>query len=191
MTGLFCPPLSFKGQLGADIVSSAEGAWTDEDQKWAEQLVNKTLAECLWTNLPQRDQLRNGFQSAREGPFRLNKWARVAGESVQYGLRTGGSGFKNVLQELLPEHWILRDKGNCWNRLQEIVLQPILHRIGKISPHQQSSYSTRLRQAITSLLLRWEFLPSVQKNRIWGYEGSGTSRKYMIYKNPHFSSSRA
>ncbi|KAF8593794.1 hypothetical protein BDV93DRAFT_566140 [Ceratobasidium sp. AG-I] len=170
---------------------SSTGQWTDEDQKWVEHLINIKLAEWLWTTLPAVDQLPNGLQIERQGPFRLSKWPRVAGELVQYGVRKSRVGFKSVQQLLFPENWILRDKGKQWDRLEPMVLDPILSRIETITPTQRIWYSARLRQAVETLLMQWEFLPSSQKKQIWVAEGKGRTRQYMVYTNPRFTRSRA
>lgn len=160
--------------------------WTDEDQKWAEQMINRQLAEWIWTTLPARDQLQNMFQRARTGPFRLHRWRQVVREGVQYEPRTAKGGFKKVLQELLPENWTVRNKGKQWQGLQELVLDPISDRISGRDPSQHTWYSGRVRQAATALLMEWEFLPSAQKKQIWSYQGAGLARRFNIHKNPRF-----
>lgn len=132
--------------------------------------------------------MQNVVQSAREGPFRVNKWRRVAGEGVQYGYRTKGK-FSAVQQELFPPDWVLREKGKCWAPLQDGILDRILERINGKEPDHRVSYSAQVRKAIFALLRQWEFLPSAQKDRIWAYIGTGRTRKYMLYKNEQFNGS--
>ena len=169
----------------AHYESHHSGSWSEEDRKWTEGLVNSTLAEWLWSRLSEQDQQPNISRSTRSGPLRLTKWQHVVDVGVGHGFRSSAAGFDNVCQKLFPPNWVLQEMGVCWGTLQLVVLDQILDRIEGVESDRRVEYSTQIRKAISEVMRTWEFLPCVQKHKIWSYEGSGRRRKYMLYKNPN------
>ncbi|KAG9099581.1 hypothetical protein FS749_000904 [Ceratobasidium sp. UAMH 11750] len=163
-----------------------EAVWTEEDKAWVEGLVNDRLARWLWTRLPEHDRAEKGRPEAYRGPLLLRNWQTVVGPGVQYAVRKHQSGFEKVAMMLFPPNWIFTPGDRQWESLAPAVLESIQEHIEDAPSHMQAEYSRRMRDAIHNVLETWEFLPGCQKRRVWGYEGAGRTKTYMVHRNPQF-----
>lgn len=75
----------------------------------------------------------------------------------------------------------------CWQTLDVAVLEPIREKIDEVEVGQRTAYSARIRAAIDTVMQGWEYLPCARKRTVWSYEGTGRTRVYMLYRNPHFT----
>ncbi|KAG8721062.1 hypothetical protein FRC08_016035 [Ceratobasidium sp. 394] len=160
--------------------------WSQGDQEWVERLVKITLAGWLWARMPVQDLATGVHPNVHHGPFLLQGWQRAVDEGVHYSVRQSKDGFNKVLDKLLPPNWVSKQLGRHWESLHIVVLQPIRERLEEVGPDLRTAYSSQLRKSILQVMQSWQFLPCVQTRIIWSQEGSGKTKKYMVYRNPNW-----
>ncbi|KAG8735605.1 hypothetical protein FRC10_010359 [Ceratobasidium sp. 414] len=175
--------LLHQGSAGEHSGSGGELGWSQGDQEWVERLVNISLAGWLWARMPVQDLATGARASVHHGPFLLQGWQRAVDEGVQHSVRPSKDGFNKVLDKLFPPNWVSDQLGRHWDSLHVVVLQPIQERLEEVAPDLQAAYSSQLRKSIMQLMQSWQFLPCMQNRIIWSQEGSGKTKKYMLYRN--------
>ncbi|KAG8713535.1 hypothetical protein FRC09_018609 [Ceratobasidium sp. 395] len=159
----------------------------DADFTWVLPLVNQTLATWIWGRLNEGDKRREAVASHYHGPLVLSRWRRCVDIGVQYEVRPSTTGFQKAQAAFTPPNWVLLGRGKVWQTLQTIFLNNVLDHISSISEEHQPAYSQRVRSAINAALQTWEFLPCLQKDKVWSYAGTGRTKSYKVYRNPSFS----
>lgn len=119
------------------------------------------------------------------GQLKFGHWDRMTA-GTQYALRVQHArGFDDGIDVFFPDNWKVAHKELPHLRLcQTSVLDAIREGIAQQPDETQTAYRGMLRRAIIRTLRTWQFLPSSNKNRIWGYEGNITSRQFVLYNNP-------
>ncbi|KAG9096971.1 hypothetical protein FRC06_008148 [Ceratobasidium sp. 370] len=166
--------------------SENELGWNQGDQEWAERLVNITLAGWLWARMPVQDLVTGVRANVHHGPLLLQGWQRAVDKGVDYGVRPSQDGFNKVLDKIFPPNWVSKGPGRHWESLHIVVLQPIQERLEDVAPDLRAAYSSRLRRSIVQVMKSWQFLPCIQNRVVWSQEGSGKTKKYMLYRNPNW-----
>ncbi|GAB1526754.1 hypothetical protein RhiTH_009926 [Rhizoctonia solani] len=133
-----------------------------EDFVFFDHLINEDLSGWLWSKFPIQDQTEAPNLRSFEGPFQLKLWKNSVGPGVKCESRISRAGFQNVISQLFPDDWVMKDRGQMWDSYQAVVLDPIIKRL------EQEDEANRATRA---------------SDRIWSYKGGGNNRVYMIYHN--------
>ncbi|KAG9083113.1 hypothetical protein FRC06_004693 [Ceratobasidium sp. 370] len=173
---------------GASTFPSPAHMANRDELGWVIGLVNEALATWIWGRMNEGDKARNPNPAIFRGPLLLSRWQRCVDPGVQYQVRSSPTGFNKAKAYFYPPNWVLLEKGRVWQTLQDVFFDQIIQRLSTMDDKHQASYSRRVRSAIANVLTTWEFLPCVQKERIWSYTGSGRTKAYMLYRNPSFRS---
>ncbi|QRW12360.1 capsular polysaccharide export protein [Ceratobasidium sp. AG-Ba] len=163
---------------------------TEELGLWVTQLINNTLASWLWGRMGGGDKSQRAPPGAFQGPLLLQDWNVCVDVNVRYEIRSSTTGYSKVVNSLFPLNWVKTDSSKVWDTMQTMVLDPIRERLAGMSPQARSHYSQRIRGEISRVMRTWEYLPCVQKGRVWSYEGPGKTKRYMLYSNPAFTTRR-
>ncbi|KAG8702262.1 hypothetical protein FRC11_011596 [Ceratobasidium sp. 423] len=168
----------------SDDISGLEG-WSSEDDAWAKEMINKVLANWLWARLPVQDKRQDAPSSRFRGPFMLHRWSQCVDTGVRKHEGSLSSGFDKVVGMLLPRNWVLTQSAPCWSTYDGVFLERIRDRIEEAPANQMLAYSTQVREALTRVIKTWQYLPYVQANKFWVYDGAGKTRAYKLHRNPN------
>lgn len=159
-----------------------------DDIAWVKKLLDTTLAGWLWSKFPDRDKRSSG--SNIRGPLLYSNWFRDVKESIVHSANTKiADAFFNAIDRLFPDDWILAGTTSNavnpqWRNYQESILDPIRARVANAGAAESTSYSNRLRSAIRLHLREtWDYLPPLQKSKIWPTTGKGNQRYYNTCLN--------
>lgn len=156
----------------------------DNDVRWVHQLLDTTLAGWLWDKFPNQDKREPA--SRIRGPLLYSNWfvhVRVGTEHSSN--RKNLDAFLNAIDRLFPPDWVLGDVSAQYRLYQETVLDPIRERISAFQASRSMLYDDRLRQAIRSHLREtWEYLPPLQKSKVWPALGKPGQRVFNTCPNP-------
>ncbi|KAF8748025.1 hypothetical protein RHS01_11123 [Rhizoctonia solani] len=154
-----------------------------EDFVFFDHLINEDLSGWLWSKFPIQDQTEAPNLRSFEGPFQLKLWKNSVGPGVKCESRISRAGFQNVISQLFPDDWVMKDRGQMWDSYQAVVLDPIIKRLEQEDEANCATRASGYRKSIQFVFGYWEFIPCIQGDRIWSYKGGGNNRVYMIYHN--------
>ncbi|QRW17505.1 capsular polysaccharide export protein [Rhizoctonia solani] len=100
-----------------------------EDFVFFDHLINEDLSGWLWSKFPIQDQTEVPNLRSFEGPFQLKLWKNSVGPGVKCKSRISWAGFQNVISQLFPDDWVMKDRGQMWDSYQAVVLDPIIKRL--------------------------------------------------------------
>ncbi|QRW16636.1 capsular polysaccharide export protein [Rhizoctonia solani] len=100
-----------------------------EDFVFFDHLINEDLSGWLWSKFPIQDQTEAPNLRSFEGPFQLKLWKNSVGPGVKCKSRISRAGFQNVISQLFPDDWVMKDRGQMWDSYQAVVLDPIIKRL--------------------------------------------------------------
>lgn len=165
---------------------ASDSLLTEEDDMWVEDLVNKDLARWIWASFPSADKRLNIPLSRLLGPFRFRSWPDVTIQGLRHTVRTKNkNGFTDVAEILFPADWRLTGgRGPQWANYQRAILDGIILRVRSRPETVRSLYSSNLRRSIIRRLSTWEYLPAVQKRKVWAVEGKAQDKAYGLHSNP-------
>ncbi|KAG8777710.1 hypothetical protein FRC12_000239 [Ceratobasidium sp. 428] len=153
---------------------------------WVEPLVNRTLATWIWGRLADSDKCPGQSAASYYGPLLLSRWQHCMDTGVRYAVRPSTTGFQKAQLVFSPPNWVLLGRGKVWQTLQSVFLDQVYERVLSMPEQQRITFSQQVRLAVNNVLQTWEFLPCIQKDKVWSYDGSGRTRLYKVYCNPNF-----